>query len=149
MTAQVHVPVNGAEVYDLPTHGRRRLQVVDGATVGAGGEATPHVKRKRPSRIGAAWRAFVADLDNWGAMAWAPPSMNDWVAARTPERVPDDWRLRLLWHADHWTVGLALAGVSVVLFTLAATVRWVACHTARRWVAIALTCTYVTWLSQA
>jgi hypothetical protein len=139
MTAQAHIPVNGAEVLDLRQSGHRRLRPVP----------NPERKTRKPSRVARAVEAVRSDAANWQLALTQPPSLTDWLDAHGTDRVPDDWRLRVAWHVDNWTVGLAFVAASVALFTFAAITRWVACHPARRWVLIALTCTYVAWLSQA
>jgi hypothetical protein len=143
MTAQAHIPTNGADVLDLHTGGRTHLKPVPIPEHGA------KKSRRLGKAVGGAFDAVGSDAANLRLAVARPPSLTDWLEARATDRVPDDWRLRVAWHVDHWTVGLAFVAASVALFTFAATARWMACHPARRWVLIGLTCTYVAWLSQA
>ncbi len=95
--------------------------------------------------------ATVADdlAGSWAAVA-EPPSLTDWVAGPTTstERIPDGNRLlRWAWTVDNWTTGIACLAASIALFALGAIFRWMACHPARRWSALLLTCAVVAYLT--
>ncbi len=130
-------PAFQGDVVDLGK--RRRLRVVEDAADTPAG----------PGRLSRAWAVIRADFRRWRLLAAAPPSLRDWLAGSAPHRVPDDWRLRALWRLDHWTTGLALTAISTAFFIASATGRWVACHPARRWLFIGVTCVFVAWIFRA
>lgn len=132
------------QVVDLEGR-RRRLEVVPDKPV----PDPPTPADTQPGALSRAWTALAGDARHWWGLHTDPPTLSAWLAARTPHRVPDDRRLRAAWHVDHWATGLPLLVLSMALFGSAATVRWVACHPARRWVFLTLLITYVAWITQA
>lgn len=106
----------------------------DGRTVAAGSKA---------------WRAVSGDFPRWWLHTTNPPALGVWIAARQPRRTPrDDVRLTWAWRVDHWTTGMPLAAISILLFLAAAGMRWIACHPARRWAFLILSvATAALWLA--
>lgn len=126
-------------------NGHRRTEGL-GALAELGGKAdagTPAMTTPNPL-------ATVADdLRNSWAAAAEPPSLTDWLAGPTTsvDRIPDgNSPLRWAWTVDNWTTGVVCLAASIALFALAATFRWLACHPARRWSALLLTCAVTTYL---
>ncbi len=135
--------LNGSRLAQVPPE-LLYLPNIDTDTVDGQAEPAP-VKAKLPGPLA----TLTGDLRGaWFTVA-EPPTLMDWVAGPTTTvtRVPDNnGPLRWAWTVDNWTTGLIFVTASTCLFTAAASLRWLACHPARRWAALLLTCAVATYL---
>lgn len=137
--------VNGYRPADIPAE----LAAVDLEALEAEDREQATAPVEAPTRRPNPLATVAADLRGSWAVVAEPPSLHDWVAGPTTSlvRVPDGNQvLRFAWSFDNWFTGVLFLATSIALFGVAATFRWLACHPARRWSALALTCAVVTYL---